>query len=68
MLHFLDGNLSDIEGLVETDDEVEDSNWTPNAEHDDESSSSNNEQDRSIDRRTESGEGDRQHSDMEEAK
>lgn len=32
VLHFLDGELSDIEEFMEEDYEVEDKDWIPNAE------------------------------------
>ncbi|KAM9354002.1 THAP domain-containing protein 1-like [Pholidichthys leucotaenia] len=50
VLRFLDGSL--CEEFMEAD-EVEDEAWTPTAEHDEESSNSSNEDDRSIDRRIE---------------
>lgn len=53
VLHFLNSNLSDIEEFIDVDDEVEDKDWTPNAEHDEESSNSSNEEDKSIDQRIE---------------
>lgn len=40
--------MSDIEGFIETDDEVEDRNWTPHAEYEDESCSSSNEEDAGV--------------------
>ncbi len=53
VLSFPDGNFSDIEEFMEADNEVEDQDWTPNAEHDEESYNSSNEEDKSIDQRIE---------------
>ncbi|XP_036963569.1 piggyBac transposable element-derived protein 3-like [Acanthopagrus latus] len=52
VLRFLDGNVSEIEDLIETEDEVEDKTWTPG------SSSSSNEGGENIDQRTETEEAD----------
>ncbi|XP_049460947.1 piggyBac transposable element-derived protein 3-like [Epinephelus fuscoguttatus] len=55
VLRFLDGNSSDIEELMSTDDEVLDKDWTPNADYDEENSStgSSNEEDKTLDDRLE---------------